>query len=58
MFGDDFAHPEAKKSYKFMDIILGEIKKDLRFDKINAFYSTAEAFLQSLKNDSQAVEWP
>jgi len=54
MFGDDFAHPQARKSYRFMDIILKSIKK--KDSSLNAFYSTAETFLNSFKNIE--IKWP
>ena len=41
-----------------MDTVLKEVNKDLRFDKINAYYSTAEAFLQGVKMGKKEGEWP
>jgi len=54
MFGDDFSHPEAQKSYSRMDQIIKILKHD--HPNLEVSYSTfADYFKDVMKSNN---EWP
>ena len=58
MYGDDFAHPQAQKSYQLMDKTLANMS-DPKYQsyKTNAKYSTMKAFLKSLKQNADQMDF-
>ena len=46
MYGDDFAHPEAQKSYSVMDAIIEKMKDD---PNLTIKYSSARNYVDGVK---------
>ena len=57
MYGDDFSHPEAEKSYKLMDKIIGMMQDE---KDITVKFSTIHDWLESIKEEAKRknIKWP
>ena len=57
MFGDDFAHPQADKSYALMDTIIHRLQDE---PNLVIKYSTVHDYIEGVKADARemSIEWP
>ena len=50
MFGDDFSHPQASKSYEMMDAVIAQIENDPDFI---ISYSTVYSYISGIQDDAR-----
>ena len=50
MFGDDFSHPQASKSYELMDAIIKQVEMDPNYI---ISYSTVDSYIKGIQKDAR-----
>ena len=57
MFGDDFSHPQADRSYQLMDAIIDMMQSEI---EVIVKYSTVHDYIEGIKEDARrnSVVWP